>query len=162
MSYHPMIAGLVGLGLMIGLIAAGSPAVFSGTGGRNPQSVQAGTGKEEIVYKPLPGPGKKCWIHEEMYFIYKFSEKPKMGTVILIVQVFNKKGAQLTPFTIKGRSDMPSMRGAHDSGDQEFKLNKKGDYLLPVNIVMPGDWEVRLTFLKDGKPVFYGSLTFNV
>lgn len=110
MNYHPMIARLVGLGLMIGLIAAGSPAVFSGTGGRNPQSVQAGTGKEEIVYKPLPGPGKKCWIQEEMYFTYKFSEKPKMGTVILIVQVFDKKGDQLTPFTIKGRSDMPSMR----------------------------------------------------
>jgi hypothetical protein len=157
-----MIVRLVGLGSMIGLIAAGSPAVFSSTGGRNSQSIQAGTGKEEIVYKPLPGPGKKCWIHEEMYFTYKFSEKPKMGTVILIVQVFNNRGDQLTPFTIQGRSDMPTMRGAHDSGDQEFKLNKKGDYLLPVNIVMPGDWEVRLTFLKDGKPVFYGSLTFNV
>jgi hypothetical protein len=162
MSYHPMIVRLFGLGLMIGLIVEGSPAVFSSTGGRNPQSVRVGTGKEEIVYTPLPGPGKKCWIHEEMYFAYKFSEKPKMGTVILIVQVFNKKGDQLTPFTIEGRSDMPSMRGAHDSGEQEFKLNKKGDYLLPVNIVMPGDGEVRLTFLKDGKPVFYGGLTFNV
>lgn len=122
----------------------------------------AAAAKEEIVYKPLPGPGKKCWINEELSFTYKFSEKPKMGTVILVVQVFNKNGDKLAPFLIKGRSDMPSMRGAHDSGDQEFKLNKKNDYLLPVNIVMPGGWEVRLTFLKDGKPVFYGSLTFDV
>jgi hypothetical protein len=57
---------------------------------------------------------------------------------------------------------MPSMRGAHDSGDVDFKLNKKNDYLLPVNIVMPGDWEVRVTFLKDGKPVFHGGITFDV
>ena len=30
------------------------------------------------------------------------------------------------------------MSGAHDSGEVPFKLNRKGDYLLPVNIVMPG------------------------
>jgi hypothetical protein len=85
-----------------------------------------------------------------------------MGTAFLKIQVFNKKGEQIKPFTIFGRSDMPSMRGAHDSGDVEFKLNKKNDYLMPVNIVMPGDWEVRVTFLKDGKPVFTGSITFDV
>ncbi len=28
----------------------------------------------------------------------------------------------------------------------EFKLNKKNDYLLPIHIVMPGEWEVKLTF----------------
>lgn len=162
MSYHSRTAGLVGLILIVCPIAIESPRFFSSPGGRSPQSGQAGTGKEEIVYKPLPGAGKKCSIGEDIYFIYKFSQKPKMGTVILIVQVFNKKGDKLTPFTIKGRSDMPSMKGAHDSGDQDFKLNKKGDYLLPVNIVMPGGWEVRLTFFKDGKLVSTGSLTFNV
>jgi hypothetical protein len=57
---------------------------------------------------------------------------------------------------------MPSMRGAHDSGSVEFKLNRKDDYLMPVNIVMPGDWEVQVTIQKDGKPVFYGSITFDV
>jgi hypothetical protein len=44
----------------------------------------------------------------------------------------------------------------------EFKLNRKNDYLMPINIVMPGEWEVRLTFLKDGDPVFFGRINFNV
>ena len=162
MSQKFVISRLFFLGFCIMLGAAWSFAALPDGGPRRPPSGQAAAAKEEIVYKPLPGPGKKGWINEELYFTYKFSEKPKMGTVILVIQVFNKNGDKLTPFLIKGRSDMPSMRGAHDSGDQEFKLNKKNDYLLPVNIVMPGGWEVRLTFLKDGKPVFYGSLTFDV
>ena len=57
---------------------------------------------------------------------------------------------------------MPSMRGAHDSGEVPFKLNKKGDYLLPVNVVMPGEWEVKLVFMKDKEPVFRGRITFKV
>jgi len=162
MSQKSLTSRLFFLGFLILFGAALNFASLSDLASRPPQSSQAGSGREEIVYKPLPGPGKKCWINEELYFTYKFSEKPKMGTVILVVQVFNKNGDKLTPFLIKGRSDMPSMKGAHDSGDQEFKLNKKSDYLLPVNIVMPGGWEVRLTFLKDGNPVFYGSLTFDV
>jgi len=85
-----------------------------------------------------------------------------MGTAFLKIQIFNKKGEQIAPFKIFGRSDMPSMRGAHDSGEVEFKLNRKNDYLMPVNVVMPGDWEVRVTLQKDGQPVFYGSITFDV
>lgn len=162
MNQRPLIVGILGAGLIICLLAGWNFAEPSGLGSRSLQSGQAGGTAETIVYKPLPGPGKKCWINEDLYFTYKFSERPKMGTVILVIQVFDKNGNKLTPVTIKGRSDMPSMRGAHDSGDQEFKLNKKGDYLLPVNIVMPGDWEVRLTFFKDEKPLFYGSLTFDV
>jgi hypothetical protein len=162
MSQTIVISRLLFLGFCILLGAAWSFAASAGAVPGHSPSGQAAAVKEEIVYKPLPGPGKKCWINEELYFTYKFSEKPKMGTVILVIQVFNKNGDKLTPFLIKGRSDMPSMSGAHDSGDQEFKLNKKNDYLLPVNIVMPGGWEVRLTLLKDGKPLFYGSLTFDV
>jgi len=162
MSYRSTIASWLGLGMFIGFLAAAAAPVFSGVGPEVLFSGQAGGSQEEVVYKPLPGPGKKCVIDEDICFIYKFSERPKMGTVILIVQILNKKGEKLTPFILKGRSDMPSMRGAHDSGDQEFKLNKKGDYLLPVNIVMPGDWEVRLTFFKEGKIIFAGSLTFDV
>jgi len=116
----------------------------------------------EVVYQPLPKAGKKYEIGNGNYLIYNFSEKPKMGTVILKVQVFDKEGRQITPYLIKGRSDMPSMRGAHDSGDVEFRLNRKNDYLLPVNIVMPGDWEVRVTFVLDGKPIYFGSITFDV
>jgi hypothetical protein len=35
-------------------------------------------------------------------------------------------------------------------------------YLLPVQLVMPGDWEVALTFLKGGKAVFRGSYLFDL
>jgi hypothetical protein len=126
------------------------------------QGAQAPPVKSEIVFKPIPKSGRKYDIDADTYLIWEFNEAPKMGTAILKIQVFNRKGDKITPFTITGRSDMPSMRGAHDSGDVEFKLNKKNDYLMPVNVVMPGDWEVRVTLQKDGKPVFYGSITFDV
>jgi len=118
--------------------------------------------EETPVFRPLPGPKKKNRIDDTTYFTYEFNEKPKMGMVILKLQVFTKKGDKIAPFAIQGRSDMPSMRGAHDSGDMDFKLSRRNDYLLPLNIVMPGDWEVRLTFTRDQKPIFYASLTFHV
>ncbi|MBM3296437.1 MAG: hypothetical protein FJY80_15765 [Candidatus Aminicenantes bacterium] len=121
---------------------------------------QTTAGEEE--FKLLPGPGKRVALDGGLHFTYEFNEKPKLGMVILKIQVFDKKKNKVSPFVITGRSDMPSMRGAHDSGEQEFKLNKMNNYLLPVNIVMPGDWEVRLTFLKDGKIVFRGRLLFDV
>jgi hypothetical protein len=76
--------------------------------------------------------------------------------------VFDQAEQKNASFEVVGRYDMPTMNGAHDSGDQEFKLNKKNDYLLPVNIVMRGEWEVKLTFLKNGMPVFRGFFQFNV
>ena len=119
------------------------PAVSGGTG------LNAGTAQaEEVEYKELPRPGKKCPLDEDFYFIYEFTTKPRMGMAILRVQIFDQSGNQSAPFKILGRYDMPSMAGAHDSGDQELKLNKKNDYLLPVNIVMPGEWEVKLTFRR--------------
>jgi len=82
--------------------------------------------------------------------------------VIMKVQVFNSQGEKDTSLEVLGDSGMPSMRGAHETGDQPFKLSQKGDYLLPVNIVMPGDWEIRLTIKKDGKVIFRGSYKFDV
>lgn len=117
---------------------------------------------EEPVYNDLPSAGKKCWIGDAYYFKWKFDKKPKLGTAILIVQLFDKKGARITSLDVVGSSDMPSMRGAHDSGDVPFQLNKKGDYLLPVNVVMPGEWEVKLVFLKDKEPAFRGRIAFKV
>ena len=110
----------------------------------------------------LPGAGEKCWIGKEYYFIYSFDKKPKMGMVILKIQVFDQTGKRDTSMEITGNSGMPSMRGAHDSGDVSFQLNKRGDYLLPINIVMPGEWEVTLHFLKDKKPIYSGSFRFHV
>ena len=122
----------------------------------------AGAITQEPTYTDLPASGKKCWIGEDFYFKYKFDKKPKLGTAILKVQLFDKKGARARSLEILGASDMPSMRGAHDSGEVLFKLNKKGDYLLPVNVVMPGEWEVKLVFLKDKEPIFRGRIMFKV
>ncbi len=123
-------------------------------------AISSATG--DTLFQLLPGSGKKCWINDTTYFTYKFAKKPKLGTAILKIQLFNKKGEKLTHLDITGKSDMPSMRGAHDSGDVAFKQNKKGEYLLPVNIVMPGGWEVRLSFRKGQEVVFRGRLTFDV
>ncbi len=129
----------------------------------SPSSLQAtATKAPEIAWTQVPGPNKKCPINDNYYFKYEFSEKPKMGMVILKIQVFDKKNDQVVPFKATGRSDMPSMRGAHDSGDVEFKINKVNNYLLPINVVMPGDWEIRVVFSLNDKAVFHGSIRFDV
>jgi hypothetical protein len=126
--------------------------------------VAAGTwlGAAEIEYMPLTEAGHKTAISADLFIVYEFSERPQMGTVILKIQVFDKAGNKVTAVTIQGRSGMPSMPGHHDSGQVDFKLSRKNDYLLPVDVVMPGDWEVRLTFLKDGKAIFFGRVNFDV
>jgi hypothetical protein len=116
----------------------------------------------EIEYIPLTEAGHKTAISADLFIVYEFSERPQMGTVILKIQVFDKAGNKVTPVTIQGRSGMPSMPGHHDSGQVDFKLSRKNDYLLPVDVVMPGDWEVRLTFIKDGKAIFFGRVNFDV
>ena len=114
------------------------------------------------VYPSMPGPGKKVPVGNEYYLIYGFDKKPKLGTVIMKVEIFTKEGKKDTSVEVKADADMPSMKGAHGTGDQPFKLSKKGDYLLPINIVMPGDWEIRLTVSKEGKVIFRGSYQFDV
>lgn len=117
---------------------------------------------QEPVFQDLPKSGKKCWIGEVNYFTWEFDKTPKMGTAILIVKLYDKDGQRVSDLAVTGRSDMPSMRGAHDSGEVAFKLNKAGDYLLPVSVVMPGDWEVRLTFSRNGIVIFRGRVAFDV
>jgi len=151
------VGGLVGL-FAVSAGMAQTKARCCPSPGLTPSGPQAG----EPEFKDLPKAGKKCWIGEVNYFVYEFDKTPKMGTAILKIQLFDKDGKQVTDLDISGRTDMPSMRGAHDSGDVAFKLNKRGDYLLPVNIVMPGDWEVRLTFSRNKVVIFRGQFTFGV
>ncbi len=119
-------------------------------------------GGQEPVFQDLPKSGRKCWIGEVNYFTWEFDKTPKMGMAVLIVKLYDKDGRRVSDLAITGRSDMPSMRGGHDSGEVAFKTNKAGDYLLPVNVVMPGDWEVLLTFSRNGIVIFRGRLAFDV
>jgi hypothetical protein len=122
---------------------------------------KAGAGQAP-VFTAMPGTGKKVPIGNGAYLIYGFDKKPKMGTIIMKVEAYTADGKKDTTLEILGDSGMPSMKGAHETGDQPFKLSRKGEYLLPVNIVMPGDWEVRITIKKDGKALFRGSHRFDV
>ncbi len=116
----------------------------------------------EPVFQDLPKSGKKCWIGEVNYFTWEFDKTPKMGTSILVIKLHDKDGKRVSDLALVGQSDMPSMRGAHDSGEVAFKTNKAGDYLMPVNVVMPGEWEVRLTFSRNGIVIFRGRIRFDV
>ncbi|MGD1010859.1 MAG: FixH family protein [Candidatus Aminicenantales bacterium] len=150
------------VGLFILFAAAFALAQPAASCCNSPGLTPSGPKAQAPEFKDLPKAGKKCWIGEVYYFIYEFDRTPKIGTAILKIRLFDKDGKQVTDLDITGQSDMPSMRGAHDSGEVAFKLNKKGDYLLPVNIVMPGDWEVRLTFSRTKIVIFRGRLTFDV
>jgi hypothetical protein len=119
-------------------------------------------GEKAPAFPALAKPGKQVPLPNGYYFIYGFDKKPKLGMVVIKVEIFNKDGKKDNSFEVKADAGMPSMKGAHETGDQPFTLSKKGDYLLPINLVMPGDWEIRLTFSKEGKVVFRGSHQFDV
>jgi hypothetical protein len=155
-----MIIVVMSLAVAAGVFAQQTPQVIQPHPTKMPPA--AGALAQEPVYTDLAASGKKCWIGEAYYFKWKFDKKPKLGTAILIVQLFDKKDKRITSLDVIGFSDMPAMRGAHDSGEVPFKLNKKGDYLLPVNVVMPGEWEVKIVFMKEKAPFFRGRITFKV
>ena len=110
----------------------------------------------------LPKPGERVVLDVDHYFTYGFDKPPKMGAAIMRVEIFSRTGERDTTFVVRGDADMPSMRGAHSTGDKDFALSAKGVYLLPVRLVMPGDWEITFTFLKDGKKVFRGAYLFDL
>jgi hypothetical protein len=113
-------------------------------------------------YQLLSKPGEKIPLGPIHYFTYGFVKSPKIGVAIMRVEIFTRDGVRDTSFSVKGDADMPSMRGAHASGDKDFSLSAKGQYLLPVRLVMPGDWEVSFTFLKDGKKMLRGVYLFDL
>jgi hypothetical protein len=141
---------LLGL-LVLGLAVSAAPPVIAAP---SPQATE--------VYRTLPRPGEKIPLDAGHYFTYGFDKQPKMGTAIMRVEIFDKKGNRDTSFVAKGDADMPSMRGAHSSGAKEFSISAKGVYLLPVRLVMPGDWEIKFTFLKKGEVLFRGAYLFDI
>ena len=78
------------------------------------------------------------------------------------VEIFTQDGRRDTTFVVKGDADMPSMRGAHSTGARTFSISKKGVYLLPIQFVMPGDWEVRLTIESSGGMLLRGAYLFDI
>jgi hypothetical protein len=87
------------------------------------------------AFVAMPEPGQKVQIGSDNYLIFGFDKKPKMGTVIMKIQAYNSRGEKDTSLAITADSWMPSM---------------------------PGDWEIKLTIVKDGKVIFRGSHKFDV
>lgn len=142
--------------LLIGILCLAGPGFLSNGSNAACQAAQADDSR------PLPKPGEKVPLDAEHYFVYGFDKAPKLGTAIMKLEIFARDGSRDTSFVVKGDVDMPSMRGAHGTGDKQFSVSKKGVYLLPVPIAMPGEWEFKFTFEKDGKAVFHGAYRFEV
>lgn len=113
-------------------------------------------------YHPLTKAGEKVPFDAGHYLTFGFDTPPKLGMAIMRVEIFSRDGKRDTSYTVKGDADMPSMRGAHSAGERAYALSKKGVYLMPVRLVMPGDWEVSFTILKDGKAVYRGAYLFDL
>lgn len=113
-------------------------------------------------FKPLAKPGSKIPLDADHYFVYGFDKPPKLAVCIMRVEIFSKDGKVDRSFVVKGDADMPSMRGAHSTGERDFSISGKGVYLLPVRLVMPGDWEVRFRFEKEGVTVLRGAYLFDL
>jgi hypothetical protein len=128
-----------------------------------PVTVSASTAPPaKVDYQALPKPGTKVPLDAKHYFSFGFEKQPKLGSAIMKVEIFTLDGKRDRSFVVKGDVDMPSMRGAHSSGSKDFALSAKGLYLLPVQLVMPGDWEFRFTFDKNGKTIFRGAYLFDL
>jgi hypothetical protein len=112
--------------------------------------------------RALPKPGQKVPLEAGGYFIYGFTAPPKLGTAVMKVEAFTGSGARDTSYVVKGDADMPSMRGAHSTGPRPFAVSGKGAYLLPVHLPMPGGWELRITFERDGRTVLDGVTAFDL
>ncbi len=137
------------LALSLGLVPPGALAAAPPTSGT----------KTEVT---LPKPGAKVPLGKDHYFVYGFTQPPKLGNAIMRVEIFTLNGQRDRSFTVHGDADMPSMRGAHSSGSKPFVLSAKGAYLLPMQLVMPGDWEVKLSFEKNGTTVLLGLYQFDL
>lgn len=107
----------------------------------------------EATWLQAKDAGKPYSIDKSYTFEWEFSKSPKIGNNTLIVRV-SKDGKRVSEgVEIFGSADMPSMKGAHSTGDIALKTNKKGDFLLPVSFVMLGDWEISLTFKSADKTI---------
>ncbi|OGS53338.1 MAG: hypothetical protein A3J79_04050 [Elusimicrobia bacterium RIFOXYB2_FULL_62_6] len=113
-----------------------------------------------LTIPALPAEGVKENLQGGGWFTWKFAEKPKLGSVIVKVQAFNKDGSRNTACEIIGETGMPSMR-AHDLSTG-FVKNKKGDYLMPFDLVMPGEWQVVIRIKEGGKEIYAGQVLFNI
>ncbi len=114
------------------------------------------------VHENVIHAGKKYHLGDEYSYSYEFSTRPKLGMIVVKLELLGKNKKRSSDFQIVGDTYMPAMKEAHGSGDVSFKLNKEGYYLLPVNVVMRGKWVIDLKFSQEGKEVHKAKIWFEV
>lgn len=110
----------------------------------------------------LPKPGKTIQLSDGNEMTWEFADKVKMGPNVLKVTIEDKKKLDLKNYTIKANLDMPSMKGAHSSGAKKMILNKKGDFVTPMDFVMRGEWEVCIEIYYKDKLIMNGKYNLNL
>jgi hypothetical protein len=106
--------------------------------------------------------GRKIKINDDYHFSYVFSTKPKMGQDTVVKIALFKGKEKVTDLDFFGSYDMPAMKGHHASGVKPFAKNKNNEYLLPLNLVMPGKWVVDLQVEAKGQKLFSGSIPIEI
>jgi hypothetical protein len=124
-------------------------------------NVSAAASSEQMSRKVLTAK-KAQWISDDYYVKYTWQKKPKIGTTLLFMEVYSKTDKIVKDLNITANAYMPSMRGAHDTGDLPMKLNKKGKYVIDVNFMMAGAWELDINFTRTGKPVSNAVIKVNI
>ena len=109
----------------------------------------AGCGTQQSNESGTATGGQEIAVGSDYVIKYEWPEKPKVGSYTLKINLVDKTGGAVEGAEVVVSYDMPSMRGAHAT-TETMKQNAKGDYLLPINLVMPGDWEIVVSAVKDG------------
>ena len=93
---------------------------------------------------------------------YEWPEKPKMGTYTLKANFVDKAGNTVEDVDIIVNYSMPTC-GTHSKPKIEtMKQNDRGDYLLPMNFVMRGDWEIILSAQKNEQEILKKKIILNI
>jgi len=101
-------------------------------------------------------------INSQYSFTYQFTEKPKIGTYILKVNLL-KNSEKVKDLAILVSCSMPSCDIHRNLGKPVLmQLNKKNDYLTPINFVMHGTWEITLIFQQNGKNLYSGTFPVEI
>ena len=83
--------------LMLGVLFAFTIGICA------PMAVSAATASTaKKDYQILPKPGEKIPIDADYYFTYGFDKQPKIGMVIMRVEIFTRDGKRDTSFVVRG------------------------------------------------------------
>ncbi len=85
-------------------------------------------------------------INDDYYVTYNWASRPGIGANVLVVKLFDKENNQVQDLDITAESYMPGMSCCPAFGEQVLRLNRNGDYLVPITFTMLGVWAIILSF----------------